>query len=406
MTNPRRSTKRAVLAVILVAFLFSALSAASAQPLPKIELELVGSGFNEPVHIVGQPGLPERLLVTEQAGRVYSLDHGVKGLEPFLDLSAVVDSGGEKGLLSIAFHPQFKRNGKIYVNYTKSDPELRTVVAELKLDPTTGRIDTKTERQILAVNQPYSNHNGGQIAFGPDGMLFIGMGDGGSRMDPRGHGQNTDSLLGDILRIDVDGGDPYGVPMDNPFSEGRGGKPEIWAFGFRNPWRFSFDRKTGELWVGDVGQDHFEEIDIVRRGGNFGWNVYEGSRCLRIQIDCKRHGFEMPVVEYGHDVGQSVTGGFVYRGEKFPELQGVYLYADYVTGRIWGVRYAGGKVQQPSLLLDTSHRISSFGESTNGELYLASHNKGEIYQIVMPAPPAETDDTANASSSSASSPLE
>ena len=363
---------------------------AAAEVLFEVELKRVGGGFTLPVHIIGQPGNPHRLLVVEQGGKVYALESGVRSAEPFLDLTSVVVSGGEKGLLSLAFHPQFIRNGKIYVNYTAADPKLHTVISELRIDPVSGQVDAKTERQLLTIPQPFSNHNGGQIAFGPDGMLYIGMGDGGSRLDPHGHGQNLATLLGALLRIDIDKGEKYGVPDDNPFVGRKDARAEIWAYGLRNPWRFSFDRETGLLWLADVGQDRIEEIDIIKRGGNYGWNVYEGSHCLRIRIDCLRRGYEVPIAEYGRDLGQSITGGFVYRGSAFPVMRGFYFYGDYMSGRLWALRYENDTVMKNDVVLKTEIHPSSFGEGADGELYVASHQSGEIFQIVQKLPATET----------------
>ena len=343
----------------------------------KISLKLLAGGFKNPLHLVAYPGISGRLLVVEQAGRVLILQDGVVSAEPFLDITSVVESGGEKGLLSIAFHPKFISNSKFYVNYTRKRDALESIISEFKLDPATGKVDLKSEKRLLTIRQPYENHNGGQIAFGPDGLLYIGMGDGGSANDPDGNGQNSFSLLGKILRIDVDFGDPYQVPIDNPYVTDKKGAPEVFALGLRNPWRFSFDRKTGVLWAADVGQNDLEEIDIIEKGKNYGWNVFEGTSCLRVRFECLGF-YENPIYQYTHKEGQSITGGFVYRGTKFPELQGLYVYGDYVGGKIWALSYEGG-IAKNKLLLSSGLNISSFGEDSEGELYLTEHQKGEIY---------------------------
>jgi len=247
--------------------------------------------------------------------------------------------------------------------------------------------DVASERVLLKVRQPYGNHNGGQIAFGPDGFLYIGMGDGGGANNPKGNGQDLSTLLGALLRIDADGSDdtePYGIPADNPFIRVRHARPEIWAYGLRNPWRFSFDVSGGALWLADVGQDDAEEIDIVERGGNYGWNIMEGDACTpAVNRNCSREGLAMPVYVYRHPRGFAVTGGFVYRGGDIPGLCGVYLFADYVSGHIWGLRRGNGRVSVRSLLLDGSGLgISSFGQDERLELYVADHRGGRIWKII------------------------
>jgi len=353
-----------------------------------VSLVPVVSGLNLPIGITNARDDSARLFVVEQGGRIRIVKNGVLFATPFLDIHARVTCCGEQGLLGLAFHPSYKSNGKFYVNYT--DTNGNTVIAEygrLSTDP--NRASTH-ERVLLRVTQPYPNHNGGQLAFGPDGFLYIALGDGGSAGDPGNRAQNLNSLLGKILRIDVNGRTgtfPYGIPRTNPFV-GRSGLDQIWAYGLRNPWRLSFDRKTGDLWIGDVGQDRYEEIDRATRatgggrGRNFGWRVLEGRACYSPPSGCNTSGKTMPNMTYAHTLGCSVTGGYVYRGGAYPSLQGGYLFADYCSGRIWAAPYNGPSPQTPRLMLDTSYNISSFGESQAGGLFLADRAGGAIYAIV------------------------
>lgn len=355
--------------------------------IPGIAIRAIEKGFKDPVYLTYYPGLPGRLLVVEQAGKVVALQDGKRLETPFLDLTSQVSSGGEKGLLSIAFYPQLEKHNKVFANYTAEKkqflvPRLETIVSSFSLSVTEMTALRSSEREILRIVQPYENHNGGQIAFGPDGYLYIGMGDGGLRMDPHGHGQDTQTLLGDMLRIDPTKGTPYEVPPDNPFVESKRGAKEIFAWGLRNPWRFSFDRKTGTLWAGDVGQDTEEEIDIIEKGMNYGWGIFEGTICLRMKFDCLGLNHQPPIVTYGRKDGVSVTGGYVYRGKLFPRLDGIYFFGDFGSGKIWGLKYEEGKVLWHKLMLDTEWNISSFGEDENGELYVVGHPQGEIFQIV------------------------
>ena len=284
-------------------------------------------------------------------------------------------------MLGLAFDPANARH--LYVYYSASRPR-RTVVSRFTVTPDGGSVDSASELVILEVEQPYANHNGGQLAFGPDGHLYIGLGDGGSAGDPQGNGQDTSTLLGSILRIDVAGsvpGQPYDIPGDNPFAGG-GGRGEIWAYGLRNPWRFSFDRETGELWAGDVGQNSWEEIDLIERGGNYGWNVLEGNHCFRPKNECDASGKIPPVWEYSLD-GEpcSVIGGYVYRGGAIPWLTGAYVYGDFCSGEIFGLRYSDGEVQEHKRLADADVGIMSFAEGYDGELYLLSQRAG-IYRLI------------------------
>ena len=328
-----------------------------------------------------------KLLVSEQAGRVrvteeeYLESEHAFVREPLDIRDRVSRRGSEEGLLGLALHPEDERH--LYVYYSAASPR-RSVVSRFVYFRGNGEISADTELVILEVEQPYANHNGGQIAFGPDGYLYIGLGDGGSAGDPQGNGQDTSTLLGSILRIDVSEAtpaQPYAIPPDNPFADG-GGRPEIWAYGLRNPWRFSFDRDTGELWTGDVGQNQWEEIDIIERGGNYGWNTLEGNHCFRPRDNCDREGKIPPVLEYSLD-GQpcSVIGGYVYRGQAIPWLQGAYIYGDFCYGKVFGLRYANGQIIERKELADTGLRIMSFAEDNAGELYLLSQSEG-VYRLV------------------------
>ncbi len=303
----------------------------------------------------------------------------------FLDIrDRVSDRGNEEGLLGLALDPDFSSNGHFFVYYTASDPR-RSVVSRFSVrTDDADKADAASERVVLEIAQPASNHNGGQLRFGSDGFLYIAVGDGGGRGDPRGNGQDLSTLLGAILRIDVSGLDidgGYTAPPDNPFVGREGARPEIWAYGLRNPWRFSFDRATNDLWTADVGQNRFEEVDIIESGGNYGWNKMEGSHCFpEPQGPCEQQGLMLPVAEYDHDSGCSVTGGYVYRGRGLPSLHGAYVYGDFCSGKIWAVRPDGSSVAEQLEIADTSLRISSFAEDLEGELYILSFD-GNIYRF-------------------------
>ena len=328
----------------------------------------------------------DRLFVVLQRGVIVSFanEQSVESADVFLDISErVSDRGNEEGLLGLAFDPDFRANGYFYVYYSAASPR-RSVLSRFSVYATDGAADAGSERVILEVEQPYSNHNGGQIAFGPDGYLYMGLGDGGSRGDPRGNGQNLATLLGSIIRINVgmlDEIGSYSIPADNPFVGVEGTRGEIWAYGIRNPWRFSFDRESGELWMADVGQNRFEEVNIVRRGKNYGWNVMEGSSCFKPSRGCDTQGLEMPVAEYGREGGCSVTGGYVYWGARLPSLYGAYIYGDFCSGKIWALRHEGGQVTEQLELVDSRLEISSFGEGQDGEIFVLSFDGG-IYRLV------------------------
>lgn len=353
---------------------------------PSLALAGVVAGLRRPLWVGSAGDGSGRLFVVEQAGTIRVIRDGQLASRPYLDLSDRVSSGGERGLLGLAFASTFARDGRFFVDAT--DPDGNTFVAEFRAtNPATDVADPATERVILRIAQPFANHNGGGIVARRDGTLWIGTGDGGSGGDPLGNGQSRTTLLGKLLRIDptAAGNAPYTVPLDNPIVGRSDARGEIWALGLRNPWRFSFDRATGDLWIGDVGQDRWEEVDRVRAGDpggrNFGWNVMEGRHCFSPASGCSATGLTLPVAEYDHGLGCAITGGFVYRGAAIPALAGTYLYADSCSGRVWGLD-AAAEVPQPQLLASTGASIVSFGEDDAGELYVADIAGGTISQIV------------------------
>lgn len=343
--------------------------------------------FTRPVDLQHAGDNTNRIFVVEQAGviSVFPNDGGVSDKKTFLDIRQKVDdAGNEEGLLGLAFHPDYRNNGYFYVNYTANNPN-RTVVSRFKVsagDP--DQADAGSEQVLLTFAQPYDNHNGGQVVFGPDGYLYISTGDGGSGGDPHHNGQNRSALLGKILRIDVnkqEGGKQYGIPSDNPFAKNTSGyREEIYAYGMRNPWRISFDAKTGRLWAGDVGQNLFEEIDVIERGGNYGWNTMEATHCFEPKNGCDQSGLKLPIHEYGREEGVSVTGGFVYHGPTLKSLEGQYIYADYATMRIWAIEHSDLNKPVNKLLVQADFNISSFGIDQNNELYLCGFD-GKIHRL-------------------------
>ena len=337
-----------------------------------VALTPVATGLDKPDFVTQEPGGP--LLIVSQKGQVYTLEKGK--LRLWLDVGKKVSCCGERGLLGLAFHPKYTSNHRFFINYT--DRRGRTVIEEYR--------NGKPARVILTIKQPYANHNGGHLAFGPDGYLYIGTGDGGSNGDPRRLAQNPGSLLGKMLRIDVDHGDPYAIPPDNPFVHRRKYKPEIWLLGLRQPWRYSFDRETGDLYIGDIGQTNWEEINFVpappaENGGlNFGWSIMEGDHCFKPAQNCRQAGLTPPIIEYDHQHGCAVIGGYVYRGRAIPGLQGAYIYGDYCEGTIWAARWQSGS-WQTHVLLNSKLQISSFGEDAAGELYVVDY-RGGVYKLV------------------------
>jgi len=353
--------------------------------IPDIKLELVVKGLQAPLGLFHAGDGSGRLFIVEQQGTIRIWKNGKLFVRPFLDIRDRVTSGGEKGLLGLAFHPKFTETRRFFVNYTSLSKGLHTIISEFKVGGNPDVTDKRSERILLTIAQPYANHNGGNIVFGPDGYLYIGMGDGGSANDPHGHGQSLSTLLGKMLRIDVDKraeGKAYGIPTDNPFMGRQKAAPEIWAYGLRNPWRFSFDPVTGLLYAGDVGQNDREEIDILQKGKNYGWNIMEGTICTPgINPNCNKMGLEQPILDYPRSEGTVVIGGYVYRGSLIPNLCGVYLYADYGNGRIFGLRYDGKTVTDHRILLETHRSITSLGEDEQHELYVVD-GAGEILKIV------------------------
>lgn len=383
--------------------------------LPRVALETVFPALklDRPVWMTEVPDGSGRVVIVEQRGKATILPKTGTGAEAteFLNIeSRKPHVDNEEGFLSLAFHPQFKANGRLYIYYNQQNPR-RSVISELKISTTDPRkADLSSERILMTVPQPYGNHKGGQVSFGPDGYLYIGLGDGGAGNDPHGNGQNTAVLLGKILRIDVNSRTTvpkrwgrtdtkleYGIPTDNPLvgePARYGVRQEIYAYGLRNPWRYSWDRETGDLWVGDVGQDEWEEIDLVVKGGNYGWAVREGFH--HFKPGPKGAQYLDPVIDYPHNVnlksqakfpdhspGLSVTGGYVYRGQKYPALRGVYVYADFNLGTIWGLRYANGKVTESGTLLDQPKNVASFAETEDGEIYVLCFDD-KIFHLTVP----------------------
>jgi glucose/arabinose dehydrogenase len=356
-----------------------------------IHLDRIAGGLADPIGITNAGDGSGRLFVNERGGVVRVIERdGSLRRQPFVDLTGRIASGGERGLLGLAFHPDFADNHRLFVHYSRAG-DGATVVSELRASADGRTADPTSERVLLTVAQPFANHNGGQLAFGPDGYLYLGLGDGGSAGDPFGNGQNPDVLLGKILRLDVDGPHAgrraYGLPPDNAFAPdgprpGRGAL-EIWALGLRNPWRFSFDAEGGDLYIGDVGQNAWEEIDRqpagATAGRNYGWNQTEGRHCYT--GGCDRSRFVDPIAEYGHDAGCSVTGGDVYRGGAQPRLRGVYLFGDYCSGTIWSLQVDSRRFE-PRIVLRSDLSISSFGVGEDGELYVADIAGGGIYHVV------------------------
>jgi glucose/arabinose dehydrogenase len=339
---------------------------------------LVADGFERPLDV--QDAGDERLFVVEQRGLIWVLEDGKRIPDPFLDIQQQVnDRANEQGLLGLAFHPNYLENGYFFINYT--DSQARTVIARFEISPDADVVDPESQRIILQFEQPYRNHNGGGLAFGPDGYLYIGTGDGGSGGDPLGNGQRLDTYLGKMLRIDVDEGDPYAIPSDNPFLSGDG-LPEIWAYGLRNPWRFAFDSLTGGLFIGDVGQGEWEEINFQSAddlgGANYGWNIREGAHPYAGETT---QGLIDPVAEYSHQEGVSVTGGFVMRDATLPEWEGIYVYGDFGSGLIWGLIRDEQDVWQSKVLFETNFNISSFGQDADGHLYLTDFRSGGLYRL-------------------------
>lgn len=409
--SSRRRVRRAPVAALAALFLFGAACADDPVPAPapredrttpdggapetpargdeafraeRVELgtRVVVEGLESPIGIAHADDGSERLFVIEQGGRIQLVEDGSDSAQVFLDISDRLVSGGEQGLLGLAFHPSYEDNGRLFVNYTDRNGD--TVVSEFHAADDSA--DPESERVLLQIDQPFDNHNGGHLAFGPDGYLYIATGDGGSGGDPENNGQSLDTLLGKLLRIDVDARDegPYGIPQDNPFVEDDEARPEIWAYGLRNPWRFSFDRKNDDLWIGDVGQGEFEEVNREPAGSsggrNYGWRPMEGASCY--EDDCDPERYVAPVMTYSHDFGCSITGGYVYRGDRYENLRGAYITADYCSGLAWALPADIEDVHDPEPVLETGFNIPSFGEDEAGELYLTDSAGGRLLQVV------------------------
>lgn len=388
---PKNDVLAALVALTLVCA--SRAHAETAPAIPRVKLERVIPKMDNPVSLLTDPN--GRMMVVEKTGRVRIIrpDFTVDP-QPYLDLSKDVHVEFECGLLSIAFHPRFAENGLLYADYIAKRPNYKSFISEFKTEPKSSTVDKSTERVVLTQDQPFPNHKGGQLQFGPrDGMLYVGFGDGGGQKDPNKNGQNPKVFLGKILRIDVTPREGYAIPKDNPFVGDDKYRPEIWAVGMRNPWRFSFDEPTGLLYAADVGQDIWEEIDVIEKGKNYGWSAREGFHEYNPIPDAP--AFSDPIFEYEHGTKEkrfpaSVTGGYVYRGKKIPALVGCYIFADYVDGRVWAIRYEGGKVIVSDVIVDPKNpeknggqratQPSGFGIGPDGELYMLDAN-GPVYRI-------------------------
>lgn len=353
------------------------------------DLKLVSlpHSFEQPLLVTYAESHPEALFVVEKTGRIKVVLDAEAPPQVLLDIRDQVSRGSEQGLLGLAFHPRFGENGLFFVNYTDRSGD--TQVVRYQVRPGTLAADPDSRMVVLTIPQPRANHNGGMLAFGPDGFLYIGTGDGGGAGDPEGNGQKGSTLLGKLLRIDVDGGEPYTIPPTNPFVDRSDFLPEIWAFGLRNPWRFSFDRLTGDLYIADVGQNAWEELNYQPAsdpgGQNYGWNRMEGRQCYPQNRACSTDGTRLPVLVYSHQAtgGCSITGGYVYRGTDIPWLYGKYVFGDYCSGEIWSAEPGGTGEPWPMVsLLDSSALISSFGEDAHGELYITDLNGGKVYRLV------------------------
>ena len=354
----------------------------------KLEEAFPGLEFNLPLELTSPNDGTDRIFILEQQGiiKVFPAKASVTESAVFLNITSKVSSGGEKGLLGLAFHPDYKNNGFFYINYTRAS-QLETVIARYKVSSVNADVaDPASEQILLTYAQPYSNHNGGKVAFGNDGFLYIAAGDGGSGGDPGNRAQNRKELLGKILRIDVNnpaGNLKYGIPADNPYAKNSEGyREEIYAYGLRNPWRFNFHRETGTLWAGDVGQNKIEEIDIIEKGGNYGWRIMEANECFN-SSNCDKTGLIEPIWSYqqGNTTGRSVTGGYVCEDENLPNLKGKYIYGDYASGNIWALTFSGKTAVKNELITTLSGGLSSFGEDSKNNLYALAHATGKVYKF-------------------------
>jgi glucose/arabinose dehydrogenase len=370
----------------------SATSAETASPEPTeapagLRLEAVTTGLSSPVDVVPSDDGTGRIFVVEQGGRIRVVRDGAVVEQPFLDISERLTSGGERGLLGLALHPNFPDDPRFFVDYTDLDGN--TVISSFTLSLDADSADPESERALMHIAQPFPNHNGGAVVFGPDGMLYIAMGDGGSGGDPQGNGQRLDTHLAKILRIDVDvptGQNPsYRVPPDNPFTETAGALPEIWHTGVRNPWRMRFNPANGDLWIGDVGQNAWEEIDVARsgqKGLNFGWNTIEGFECFNPSDGCDPAGLTLPVAAYGHDLGCAVVGGVVVHDPAQSAIDGLYVFADDCSGNVWTMDPVGDERREPTLALKSGRAISAIGQAEDGAVYMVDLGSGELLRLV------------------------
>jgi len=354
-------------------------------PPTNLVLNNVVGGLNAPLDFEVPNDGSGRFFVVEQAGTIRIISAGALLPTPFLDIHAKVNfDHAEQGLLGLAFHPNYSQKHLFYLNYDRlSGTQKQTVIAEYQ-ETATNQADPSSERILLIVDQPFPNHKAGQLAFGPDKLLYIGLGDGGSGGDPQGNGQNLGTLLGKLLRIDVDNtstGLQYAIPSDNPFVSMSSAKPEIWAYGFRNPWRFSFERGGTRLFCADVGQAKVEEIDLVEKGKNYGWNVMEGSQCYNAST-CDKSGKTLPVAEYDHSEGRSaVIGGYVYKGTAIPSLSGIYVFGDLSGGKIWGLQETSLGTWTRTTLVSAALTLSSFGQDESGEVYVIDYSGGNVLKL-------------------------
>ncbi len=368
---------------IFYSLLISLPSYAPTKAFPQLKFEM-------PIFFVAAPKDDSNFFIVEQTGVIKKFKNSTQtnSSERILDISAKVlhpGSGGssEEGLLGFAFDPEFSKTKEVFIYYSVANPR-RSRISRLKME-SSGLISASSEKIILEIPQPYSNHNGGMLAFGPDGLLYIGLGDGGSGGDPQDHSQNKASLLGKILRIDIRNTETYKIPLNNPFVQEKNARGEIYAYGLRNPWRFSFDKKTGDLWAGDVGQNAYEEINIIERGDNLGWKVFEGTHTFAKSAHTRSSAkFKSPIHEYDHSVsgGISVTGGYVYRGSEFKDLRGHYIYGDFGSGHIWALKLRAQKKESNTKIMNIPH-LSSMGEDNAGSLYFLSYTEGQIYKIAL-----------------------
>jgi glucose/arabinose dehydrogenase len=375
-------------------------------PILKIKLQLIAKGFTSPVGMASPKDGSNRIFIIEQSGKIKIIKNGRILPVPFLNISERMEklniAYSEKGLLGLAFHPAYKTNGRFFVYYSapfnNKNFDHKSVLAEYRVSKANPDVADLNEEVILEIPEPESNHNGGCIQFGKDGYLYVGLGDGGGAGDKHGasgNAQNLNSVLGKILRLDVDSKKPYAIPPDNPFIKNNDAKPEIYAFGLRNPWRFSFDRTSGTLYCGDVGQDKWEEVDVIEKGKNYGWRITEGDHCYSPSSGCNTSGLTFPIDEYGHETGISICGGYVYRGTKFPSLDGIYFFGDW-SGKLFYLKQEnhhwkrGDVIANENKTNDTGAKINSMGEDDNGDIYIITQHlmgpkspTGAVYRIAL-----------------------